>query len=167
MGGIVAPTQQQGRRGRLRGWPGGITFSRSVGDADCGDWLVSDPSCYFIQYKNNIDVVVSSDGCVTTIHPYSTPCTSSLCRAAPHSEIGRHPHQCRILQHRTTYRPLRSYPCDRGKQVVGIPVPESPLSKPTSLCLSSATACGNGCRFQLCRRYCSCQTVPSVLQTIW
>mmetsp|Transcript_68742 Transcript_68742/g.136201 ORF Transcript_68742/g.136201 Transcript_68742/m.136201 type:complete len:375 (-) Transcript_68742:154-1278(-) len=49
--------------GPLRAWPGGLAMGRSIGDADCGDWVLATPSIRECAIPDTtIDIVLASDG---------------------------------------------------------------------------------------------------------
>eukprot|EP00908_Phaeocystis_cordata_P026023 Transcript_85.p1 GENE.Transcript_85~~Transcript_85.p1 ORF type:complete len:422 (-),score=94.87 Transcript_85:312-1577(-) len=56
--------------GPLRAFPGGLAMGRSIGDLDCGQWVLAEPSCR--QTKMPLEggrVVVCSDGVWDAVHP--------------------------------------------------------------------------------------------------
>ena len=51
------------RDGPLRAWPGGLSMGRSLGDSDCGDWLLAEPSVYSTTlHEEGCDILIASDG---------------------------------------------------------------------------------------------------------
>jgi len=57
--------------GPLRAYPGGLVFSRALGDADCGGWLIPDPHVSAIRLKpeSKCMLVLASNGVWDMVEP--------------------------------------------------------------------------------------------------
>uniref|UniRef100_A0A7S4FBY0 PPM-type phosphatase domain-containing protein n=1 Tax=Chrysotila carterae TaxID=13221 RepID=A0A7S4FBY0_CHRCT len=58
-------------KGPLRAYPGGLIFSRAIGNADCADWLLAEPhvSVTLLQPESKCLVVVASNGVWDVLDP--------------------------------------------------------------------------------------------------
>lgn len=48
--------------GVLRAWPGGLAMGRSIGDSDCGSYVLSEPSISVTKIRSLRSVVICTDG---------------------------------------------------------------------------------------------------------
>jgi len=74
---VVAAGGQLGRAtnadghpsGPIRAWPGGVANARSIGDSDCGKWLIPTPICVTHTFPDAAAVVLATDGVWDALSP--------------------------------------------------------------------------------------------------